>query len=915
MAYTRTQRRSYGHETWESPISARPSGSPFLTDSGINELRQAGGEDYLKAICAGFAVSGAHGVIALTGNAPLTKVGAELRWWRSVGRAVFAQICSEGVEAGSRVLGPNIEVRLRALREGMPLLFGGEYVTDESLLRLGEEMVGGLEQMQRERGDASLLATIRTLYPDWSHVGKLVFHLAERAESDPPFAMLVTYELLDVKGRLTSIPLGRAYEGFQAENNKNALLTMLEPLKAASSVCPFLQELCDSGEIYHPLALQPTEVFSLLRASDKLAASGITIRYPKWRSGGPKRPQISVTLGDTRPATALIGYDNLVDFSLHVALGEEKLSKKDINALLKAGEGLVRIKGNWVAVSAAELTAELEMWQKLEQKVARDGLAFVDALKILSGAGSLSRVGLNLQDGETSPAVSPQAGKWLEGVLSALKGSFSSEDSITPVNGLEAQLRGYQERGVEWLWRLYALRMSGVLADDMGLGKTIQVIALLLLIRQRDPKAPPSLLIVPASLVGNWQNELARFAPTIRTFVAHPSEVDKASLAKLNSTTLRKNDLVVTTYAYLQRLEALKAFEWNCIILDEAQAIKNAGAKQTKEIKGLTSRVRFALTGTPVENRLGDLWSLFDFLAPGLLGTTKEFSAFVKRLSSADSGSYTPLRNLVRPYILRRMKTDKTIISDLPEKTELKVFCQLSKTQAGLYSTLIDSLKEAVEAATGVRRKGIILSFLQQFKQLCNHPSQWSGDGGYHLASSGKFDRLRDLCTELAERQEKVLVFTQFREMTKPLAAILEEVFGRPGLVLHGGTTLARRKQMVNEFAREDGPPFFVLSLKAGGTGLNLTQANHVIHFDRWWNPAVEDQATDRAFRIGQKRNVMVHKFVTRGTLEERIDEMIDEKRSLSHQVLADGAEAVLTEMSNEELLRLVSLDLRHAVA
>ncbi len=344
------------------------------------------------------------------------------------------------------------------------------------------------------------------------------------------------------------------------------------------------------------------------------------------------------------------------------------------------------------------------------------------------------------------------------------------------------------------------------------------------------------------------------------------------------------------------------------MILDEAQAIKNVGTKQTREIKGLQCRVRFALTGTPVENRLGDLWSLFDFLAPGLLGSSKEFSSFVKRLSSGESSNDAPLRDLVRSYILRRMKTDKSIISDLPDKTELKVFCQLSKTQASLYTKLISGLQEALEEAEGVKRKGIILSFLQQFKQLCNHPSHWSGDGGYHLASSGKFERLRELCTELAERQDRVLVFTQFREMTQPLSDILEVVFGRPGLVLHGGTILQKRKKMVEQFSEDDGPPFFVLSLKAGGTGLNLTQANHVIHFDRWWNPAVEDQATDRAFRIGQKRNVMVHKFVTRGTLEERIDEMIEGKRALSKDILSDGAEISLTEMSNDELLKLVSL-------
>jgi non-specific serine/threonine protein kinase len=321
------------------------------------------------------------------------------------------------------------------------------------------------------------------------------------------------------------------------------------------------------------------------------------------------------------------------------------------------------------------------------------------------------------------------------------------------------------------------------------------------------------------------------------------------------------------------------------------------------------------LTGTPVENRLSDLWSLFDFLCPGLLGTQSKFKDFLKRLGERKENRFAPLRSLVQPYILRRLKTDRRIIDDLPEKVEVQAFCGLSKRQAAMYAKMVKELADVLESADGMKRRGIVLAYLMRFKQLCNHPSQLLGDGRFSPDESGKFARLAEICDEIASRQERALIFTQFREMTDPLAGFLAQVFGRNGLVLHGGTAVGRRKAIVDQFQREGGPPFFVLSLKAGGTGLNLTAASHVIHFDRWWNPAVENQATDRAFRIGQQRNVMVHKFVCRGTIEERIDALIEEKRQLAADLIEGGAERLLTEMTDTELIRFVSLDAARACA
>jgi len=537
-------------------------------------------------------------------------------------------------------------------------------------------------------------------------------------------------------------------------------------------------------------------------------------------------------------------------------------------------------------------------------------LSFAEGMRLLAGApADLKDDGL--EDSREWSFVQP--GEWLASTLRALR-SPEQARAVDPGAALKATLRPYQQQGVNWLWLLSELGLGACLADDMGLGKTMQVIALLLAIKQqRDGK--PSLLVLPASLIGNWKAELARFAPSLRVLFVHRSQLSKQAIDALaeDPSAPGGSDLVVTTYGTLMRQPWLRGQAWRLLILDEAQAIKNPSARQTKAVKALKADARIALTGTPVENRLSDLWSLFDFLNPGLLGSSKRFKDFVKSLSGRETDQYAPLRGLVGPYILRRLKTDRSIISDLPEKTEMTAYCGLSKTQAAHYQQAVEQMAEAIENLDGIKRRGLVLSYLTRFKQICNHPSQLLGDGDYAPRHSGKFQRLAELCEEIASRQEKLLVFTQFREMTRPLADFLAAQFGRPGLVLHGGTAVKQRQKQVERFQDEQGPPFFVLSLKAGGTGLNLTQASHVVHFDRWWNPAVENQATDRAFRIGQKKNVLVHKFVCQGTVEEKIDALIREKMALANDLLEGGADTLLTEMDNQALLDLVTLDIDRA--
>jgi non-specific serine/threonine protein kinase len=603
--------------------------------------------------------------------------------------------------------------------------------------------------------------------------------------------------------------------------------------------------------------------------------------------------------------------DALLDFRMEVTLDGETLSAAEVAQLLAQSDGLVLIRGKWVEVDADRLKRTLEAFQAIERRAAAEGLSFGEAMRLVSGSDAEAR-----QDAEGTGRVWGEtvAGPWLAEMLASLRhpDRLAAGDADSGLNGT---LRPYQKAGVEWLRLLAGLRLGGCLADDMGLGKTIQMLGLLIALkREAVGQGKPSLLVAPASLLANWSAEIARFAPGLKIVTAHPSAASDAAPEPGGKPDLADVDLCITSYGFVARQPWLAATAWRLVVLDEAQAIKNPAAKQTRSVKQLKAEARFALTGTPIENRLGDLWSIFDFVNPGLLGSAKEFSSFVKSAAEQPVNPYGALRKLVSPYILRRMKTDKSIIDDLPDKAEVKAFCSLSRRQAALYQDTVSELAEKLSGIEGIERRGIVLATLLRLKQICNHPSQWLGDGGWAEEDSGKFGSLREIVEVLASRQEKALVFTQFRETTGPLAHFLASLFGRPGLVLHGETEVRKRKDLVKQFQEDGDVPFFVLSVKAGGAGLNLTAASHVVHFDRWWNPAVENQATDRAFRIGQRKNVLVHKFVCRGTVEEKIDGMIETKQQLAGEFLSGGAELALTEMRDEELLNVVALDLAAAM-
>ena len=780
------------------------------------------------------------------------------------------------------------------------MMAGAEYLTPEILRSLWQETAAALAT-SLTAAKTDLQSYLKALNPAWNLVGRVHFNLAENRRDDgAPFAFLATYTTrLSAQARAQHVPLGQALREYAGAANRQKLLALLLLVQRAAETCTWLRPMVDEGEIYHPLRWTPGEAARLLTSVPDLERAGVMVRMPpSWRANRPPRPKVTGTVGARKPSA--LGLEGVLDFQMDVTLDGETLTEKEIAALLSGTDSLVLLRGQWVEVDRERLERSIIQFREAEQLAERDGLSFVAAMRMVAGASVADEPG----DVAAADWSQVSAGPWLAETLQNLRAPNGKASPADPPLG--GVLRPYQRDGLHWLQLLSGLGLGACLADDMGLGKTIQVLALL-----TAQRGKPSLLVAPASLLANWAAEVEKFAPDLKIAIVHPSAMTPEQIKAFAPDGL---DLAITSYGSLLRIPALGTIEWRHAILDEAQAIKNPNAKQTRAVKALKAASRIALTGTPVENHLGDLWSIFDFINPGLLGSAKQFSRYVKSLADRESNQYGPLRELVRPYILRRMKTDKAIISDLPDKTEVKAWCGLTRKQAALYEQSVKDLEKALQETDGIERRGIVLAMLMRLKQICNHPSQWLHDNAWDEADSGKLARLREIAEVVASRQEKMLVFTQFREMTGPLSEFLGTMFGRPGLVLHGETAVRGRRDLVQKFQDDETVPFFVLSLKAGGSGLTLTAASHVVHYDRWWNPAVENQATDRAFRIGQKRNVLVHKFVCRGTVEEKIDQLIESKQGVSDELLSGGGEVNLTEMKDAELLRLVALDLNAAM-
>ena len=806
-----------------------------------------------------------------------------------------------------------------AILSSVPPMPGGEYWTADVLAGFFARLESAVSALAVKKG-GDLLTAVASLGPGWRDVGKVSLHLAENKgdkSGKRPFAFLATFvSRADADGRTKHLPLSVALKAYATK--PAALSRILAPLETAAKDDKFLLSLLESRRIFQPCALSVGEAYSFLKGITGYEAAGLLVRTGRIWAKAPAKAKVSVSVGTSKGGT--LNAHALCDFDVDVTVNGEPLSAEELALLANSREGLVRIRGEWVEADHEKISELLAKW-KDAKRLMRDGLTMAQALRMLAGG----EVDSLAPDGGDDDTCEVRATGELKELLEGLMGGGRRARGDRPTggggvrgapalpNGLDAVLRPYQRDGVEYLCRTMAAGLGACLADDMGLGKTLQVLTLIDVWKERGEIAPlPVLIVMPASLLANWKAEAARFTPDLKVGVLHPSDAEYRGLGnrerEIAEEYLKRFDLVLTTYGQFTRSEKLRTLPFAAVIADEAQAIKNPGSGQSKALRSVVSPRRLALTGTPVENRMSDLWSIFDFINPGLLGGLKSFQS-----ATAKTNDFSVVRKLTRPFILRRLKTDKSIIADLPDKTEIDVSTPLSQKQALLYERTVEELRRALEDVKGegstMKRKGLVLAYMLRFKQICDHPSLYLGTEAWKPEDSGKFVVLGERATEVASRQEKMLVFTQYREMTAPLAEYLAGVFCREGLVLHGGTPVASRGKLVKAFQDPGGPPFFVLSVKAAGTGLNLTAANHVVHFDRWWNPAVENQASDRAYRIGQKRNVLIHKFVTYGTLEEKIDAMIKEKQALADTLFADGGEKLVTEMSDDELMDLVKLD------
>ncbi|MFG0256534.1 MAG: DEAD/DEAH box helicase [Phycisphaerales bacterium JB043] len=728
--------------------------------------------------------------------------------------------------------------------------------------------------------------------PDASTSWKLSFHLQSIDEQS---VMLSAEEIFATHADVMTV------DGRRIESPRQVLLA---DLSRAARIYPKLEA---SIEEAHPesieLSTRDAHRF-LAEIGPLLQEQGIAILPPSWWGQPASRLGVRLHIDsddtlDPDEGDAPAGLSQEVQYHWTLAVGDTEVTVAQLEQLAKGTASLIRVEGRWVELRPQDIAAAA--------RFLRDnpgGEQTVGDLMRIAFASDISETGVEV--------TSVNATGWVAQLLGLDDGESSSIDTLGAPDAFVGTLRPYQLRGLSWIWFLERFGLGACLADDMGLGKTIQILALLQQERQQFPDTHigPSLVVAPMSVVGNWRREAQRFAPELRVIVHHGIDRPSGDAFVAHA---EQADLVITTYTLAYRDEEdLKTVKWRRIVLDEAQSVKNPNAKQSKSVRSLSAPRRLALTGTPVENRLSELWSIMDFCNPGYLGGGSQFK---RRFSTPierrhDKVASEQLRNLVRPFILRRLKTDPNVITDLPRKVESKEYCPLTSEQAKLYERTVNQMLTQVDQAQGIQRRGAVLATLVKLKQICNHPAHAMGEDAqpFDPARSGKASRILEMLDEALAAGDQALIFTQFREMGHILVSMLTRELDREVLFLHGGTTQAQREAMIDRFQLADGTaPIFVLSLKAGGLGMNLTAANHVFHYDRWWNPAVENQATDRAYRIGQTRTVQVHKFIVAGTLEERIDEMIELKTELAENIIGSG-EQWLTELSTEQLHDLLSL-------
>lgn len=767
-------------------------------------------------------------------------------------------------------------------------------LAQEEALAEYEQWASWRQNLTRVQTDAGFRLCFRLEEAPADDVDNWRIHFLVAAKHDPSLQIR-----LDDYWRLGAKDRAQATRLFGSDVEKHLLLA----LGHAARIYPKVWDGLDTSQ---PTGITLTldEAFAFLNDSAwTLDAAGFTVMIPSWWTPqGRRRAKVRLKTGlrPSKATTSKTGYfslDQIVAYQYELAIGDQAVTEEEWRQLIEAKTPLVQFRGQWMELNRDKMRQLLEFWQTHRNEAS--DLTIQDILKVAT---------------DVDDDVEWEHDKAIQEMLATLQDKSAFTMIEDPAN-LHGTLRDYQKRGVAWLRYLESLGLHPCLADDMGLGKTLEVIAHLVAEKNEQDGIAPTLVIAPTSVLSNWRKEIERFAPQLRTLVHHGTARirSEAEFTQI----YQEHDVVLTSFA-LARLDdkILRSVHWHRIVIDEAQNIKNPSAAQTRAIVKLRSQHRMALSGTPVENRLLDLWSIFNFLNPGYLGKEAQFRKTfeVPIQKENDVARQTKLQRLVEPFILRRVKTDPRIIDDLPEKVDQKLYCNLTSEQASLYGAVVKDVTQQLEQADGIQRKGLILATLTKLKQICNHPAHFLQDSSaFTTERSHKLQRLSEMLEEVIDNGESVLVFSQFAEIGSALQDYVTRTLHRNAYFLHGGTSAAKREQMITTFQDpETEPSVFILSLRAGGVGLNLTKANHVFHFDRWWNPAVEDQATDRAFRIGQRKNVFVHKFIAVGTVEERIDQMIEDKKRLSSTIIG-ADEAWLTELDNETFKDLIALQ-RNAV-
>ncbi len=769
------------------------------------------------------------------------------------------------------------QIKLDDLMEFVPFCIGKEYVNINWIKNILSNLLAVYKkEIFSFDGSVDLYFTNKNktlIVPS-----RVYFHMVESPLGDTPFAFMVTYTTLQ-NGILKHLPLRSALKEYN--NMESEFRELTNSLYKVGKESNFIKKLIQNGEIFSPIYFTIEEAYIFLKEIPLYEKNGVVCRIPNWWNQESSANTIEIDIEQKKQDG--YGYFNkntLINISPKMKYHGIEISQAEIEDLLIKTEGLSLIKGKWVEIDKNKLKKLLDEYEKLKN----DGTTFSELL---------TNPRINNYNDDYEIKIEFTSNDWFQNLVN--KNLEQNPQLLNISDEFNGELRPYQMDGYKWLVGMVQYGFGVCLADDMGLGKTIQILAFLLSYKKYSDKNV--LLIVPASLLGNWEKEIKKFSPNLVYYIAR--------YVNSNPMKIKNSFLTITTYQVSQNLSIIYDIDWGIVILDEAQAIKNPETKTAKKIKSIKREMSIALTGTPIENNLLNLWSIYDFINPGLLGSEGEFRKKYN-IKSSSLKNVSGLNKIISPFLLRRLKTDKNIINDLPEKNENTLYTELTKKQIILYKKIVSELDEQkISNENQFTQKRILLTAILHLKQICNHPSQFTGDQEYSITDSGKFVVLKELCETIFEKREKVLIFTQFKEITSPLNNLLKDIFHKEGFVITGETSTIKRDKYVNEFQNGD-IPYMVLSLKAAGVGLNLTSATHVIHFDRWWNPAVENQATDRTYRIGQKKCVNVYKFTTKDTIEEVIASLMETKTTLSNSVLNNMDTNILNKLSSEELLKSI---------